>query len=397
MSASVAVIGAGAAGTASAWCLKRAGLDVTVFSHRAGATSLGSGALDLASLGARVPEPVAPLSGDVVEFARALGVWSLTAGSVVTRQGLVRGTLGRDDALLDLEPLRGGRIAVADLERDDWDASGLARSLSASAWAASSRSSFERVKIPGLRRGAERRISAYDFAALHDHPERSGWLAGLLRDASAGFDGWLLGSWLGLTPGVPARVREMVGLPLGEVTSPLAGPAGARFDAASRRLFAETGVKQREERVVRVSRSGAAWSLALGDENDERRLLEFSAVVMAVGGVAAGGITLGADPESGRNGFRLAISAPARLALDGEVADRSSSLYGPDFEATGFGPLERVGVELTSEGWVRNDAGAEVGLVAAGDCVAARPRTLLEAVNSGCAAAKTVTIHFTSH
>jgi hypothetical protein len=126
-------------------------------------------------------------------------------------------------------------------------------------------------------------------------------------------------------------------------------------------------------------------------------LLEFSAVVMAVGGVAAGGIVLGADPESGRNGFRLAISAPARLALDGEVADRSSSLYGLDFEATGFGPLERVGVELTSDGWVRSDAGAEMGLVAAGDCVSARPRTLLEAVNSGCAAAKTVTLHFTSH
>ncbi len=398
MSPSVAVIGAGAAGTASAWCLRRAGLDVTVFSHRAGATSLGAGALDFASPGARVVEPSSvALSGDALEFARALGVWCLTPGSVVTRQGLVRSTLGRDEGLLDLEQLRGRRIAVADLERDDWDAPGLARALGASAWAASTRSSFEAVRVPALRRGAERRISAYDFAALHDHPERSGWLAGLLREASPGFDGWLLGSWLGLEPGVPARVRDLVGLPLGEVTSPLAGPAGARFDAASRRLFVETGVKQREERVARVSRSGSTWSLLAGDENDERGFFEFSAVVLAVGGVAAGGIMLAADPVSGRNGFRLAISAPARLALDGEVTDRVSSLYGPDFEATGFGPLERVGVELTSEGWVRSDAGAEVGLVAAGDCASARPRTLLEAVNSGCAAARTVTLHFTSH
>ncbi len=128
----------------------------------------------------------------------------------------------------------------------------------------------------------------------------------------------------------------------------------------------------------------------------KRRSLEFSAVVLALGGVAAGGVELTADPQRGRNGFKLGLEAPARLSLDGDVADQASSLYGPDFEATGFGPLERVGVELTSEGWVRSDAGAEVGLVAAGDCVAARPRTLLEAVNSGCAAAKTVTLHIAS-
>jgi predicted NAD/FAD-dependent oxidoreductase len=155
-------------------------------------------------------------------------------------------------------------------------------------------------------------------------------------------------------------------------------------------------VKQRDERVTRVARGDECWSLSANDENDERRLLEFSAVVLAVGGVAAGGIVLDTDPESGRNGFRLGVAAEARLSLDGDASDQTSSLYGPDFEATGFGPLERVGVELTSEGWVRSDAGAQVGFVAAGDCVAARPRTLLEAVNSGCAAAKTVTLHFTT-
>jgi anaerobic glycerol-3-phosphate dehydrogenase len=396
MSVQVAVIGAGAAGAAAAWCARRAGLEVTVFSDRAGATALGSGAMDAEPPEQGSERPHAELSGDVLEFARALGVWSLGAGSVVTRQGLVRPILGRDSALLDVEPLRGRKIALADLERDDWDAVGLARSLAASAWATQTRTSFEAVRIPALRRGAERRISAYDFAALHDHPERSGWFGGLLREASAGFDAWLLGSWLGLEPGVPDRVREIVGLPLGEVTSPLGGPVGARFDAASRRLFAETGVKQRDARVVRVSRSGSGWSLLVNDENDERGLLQFSAVVLALGGVAAGGIELTADPQSGRNGFKLGLEVPARLSLDGEVAAQASSLYGPDFEATGFGPLERVGVERTSEGWVKSDAGAELGLVAAGDCVAARPRTLLEAVRSGCAAAKTVTLHFTS-
>ncbi len=307
-------------------------------------------------------KPGPALAGDVLEFAAALGIWSLGAGQVATRQGLVRATLGRDSALLDLEPLAGRKIALADVERDDWDAPGLARSLGASAWAQQTRTSFTAVRVGALRRGAERRISAYDFASLHDHPERATWLGGLLREASAGFDAWLLGSWLGLEPGVPERVREVVDLPLGEVTSPLGGPVGARFDAASRRLLAETGAKQRDERVTRVARGDECWSLSANDENDERRLLEFSAVVLAVGGVAAGGIVLDTDPESGRNGFRLGVAAEARLSLDGDASDQTSSLYGPDFEATGFGPLERVGVELTSEGWVRSDAGARSGV-----------------------------------
>jgi glycerol-3-phosphate dehydrogenase subunit B len=396
MSASIAVIGGGAAGAACAFCLRRSGFEVTVFSHRAGATSLGSGALDAVPPGTRRgDEARVELEPLVFEFARALGIWSLAPCKVATRQGLVRSTLGRDEALLDLEPLRGRHIALADVGRDDWDAPGLARSLSASAWAVETSTTFEAVEIPALRRGAERRISPYDFAALHDHPERSGWLAGLLRDASRGVDAWLLGSWLGLEPGVPARVREIAGLPVGEVTSPLGGPAGARFDAASRRLFAETGVKQREQRVARVERSGTAWSVVL-DEAEEKASLEFDAVVLAVGGVAAGGITLVTDPERGRNGFRLGLSAPARLLLDGEVAFQASSLYGADFEATGFGPLERVGIELTRENWAQSDAGAEVGLTAAGDCVAQRPRTLLEAMRSGCAAARTVTLRFSS-
>lgn len=397
MSASVGVIGAGAAGVASAWSLRRAGFEVTVFSHRAGATSLGSGAIDAWPPGSPGAAEHGTLTSDALEFAQALGVWTFRPGRVATRQGLTRATIGRDSALLDLEPLAGHKVAVADIERDEWDAPGIARALSASPWAKSTRTVFEAVKVSALRRGAERRISAYDFAALHDHPERAAWLGELLEQASAGYGAWLLGPWLGLGPGVPDQVRERVGLPVGEVTSPLGGPAGARFDAASRRLLEAVSVKRRDARVLRVSRRENRWSVEIEDDAGERQIWAFDAVVLAVGGVAAGGIALDADPERGRNGFRLSLAAPVRLSLDGEVSGQFSSLFGPNFETTGFGPLERVGVEVSSQGWVLSDAGPEIGLAAAGDCVSARPRTVFEAVRSGCAAARTVTLYLAAH
>jgi hypothetical protein len=206
-----------------------------------------------------------------------------------------------------------------------------------------------------------------------------------LRARSASFDAWLLGPWLGSDPAVAERIREHVGLPLGEVSSGPGGAAGARFDAARDRLLAEMKVKQLSTRIDRVSARGA--ELVLEGEDEE---LVTDAVVLALGGVAAGGIVLVHAPEQGRRGFRLGLEAPCRLRQDDEVASEASSLYGPSLESSGFGPLERVGIDVTGAGLVRSDDGRLRGLAAAGDCVAGRPRSLLEAVRSGCVAARTL-------
>ncbi|HVJ18732.1 MAG TPA: hypothetical protein VM686_25095, partial [Polyangiaceae bacterium] len=219
-----------------------------------------------------------------------------------------------------------------------------------------------------------------------DHPERLEWLGGLLRGARVSADAWLLGPWLGSDISVAERLRERVGLPLGESSSAPGGAAGARFDRARDRLLAETAVKRLALRVVRIERSGTEWRI-FGEHSD----LAADAVVLAVGGVAAGGVVLTQDLDTGPRGFRLALELDARVTVDGDSAGEASSLFGPDFAASGFGVLERVGVELSSEGLVRSAGGVTLpSISAAGDCVAGRPRSLLEAVRSGCAAARAV-------
>ena len=74
------------------------------------------------------------LGSELLEFSAALGVWDLvpTLRRVATLEGNVRPARGSDRALLDLERCAGKRVAVVDLERDDWDAPLLAKSFAAS-------------------------------------------------------------------------------------------------------------------------------------------------------------------------------------------------------------------------------------------------------------------------
>src|SRR5688500_19879940 len=83
----ILVIGAGAAGTACAWFLGRAGAKVTLVHDRAGATALFSGALDQEpSVHASGPLPV---DADMLEFAKVLTGWVLGARPcrIATRSG----------------------------------------------------------------------------------------------------------------------------------------------------------------------------------------------------------------------------------------------------------------------------------------------------------------------
>ncbi|MEB2311127.1 MAG: FAD-dependent oxidoreductase [Sorangiineae bacterium] len=348
----VVVVGGGVAGTAAAWLLAQEGVECVLYHERAGASALYAGAVDGDAPG-----------DELAGFAAALGLWRLGPCTVASPDGLARPALGRDAALLDLGEWAGRRVAVADVARDGWDARLVARSLG-----------LEAVPVTGLREDYERRLGDWDFAALHDEPGRAAWLAEHLARAGEGVDAWLVGPWLGTMPGVAARVTELAGKPVGETLSMLDGPAGSRFEAARDALL---GTRARRGRVTRVARDGAGFRVALEDGE----ALEAEAVVLATGGVAAGGIRL--EPplagHAGGAGFALGFDAPVTLELDGVLADRASTLHGVDFERLGRDVVERIGAVSAVE-----------GLALAGDLLAGRPRNVLEAVRSGLAAARRV-------
>jgi anaerobic glycerol-3-phosphate dehydrogenase len=389
MSARVVVIGAGFAGSAAAFAARRAGAQVTLVHDRAGTSELYSGAIDLFPWDAPADpaaERAALEHAALRDFRAGLGMWALGQRHVATRAGVVRRALGADAALLDLTPLAGRRIGVADIGRDDWDAPELAAALTTSDWAERTRTTFVPVAVNAVRLGHERRITPYDFAAFHDDPERLQSLARALSSPARPVDAWLLGPWLGLAPGTPPALRALVPVPVGEATSPMGGPAGARFELARTRLFAGLELETRRARVRNVSKRPGGWAVALetepGDPLTPNRELEANAVVIATGGIAAGGIRLRWEPGHGARGFELAYEAPVLLALDHEFLVSAGSMFGPDLEHAGLSVLERVGVAAGLDTEVIGEAAGR-RLFAAGDAVAGRARTVLGAVLDG--------------
>jgi glycerol-3-phosphate dehydrogenase subunit B len=375
----VAVVGGGVAGTAAVWQAVRRGAEVVLFHDRPGASALQSGALDGEGGEGGEGRGGQRLDADVLAFVTAFDAWSIGPSpvTIVTDAGVVRSARGADAALLDLTPLAGRRIAVADAPLAGWDADALARAATASRWARDTMTTFDAVPVEAPASAAL--LPPFDVAASFNDEAALEQLADRLRAAGGGHEAWLLGPWLGTAAHVAEAVRRRVGKPCGETTSPPGGPVGARFEASRVQLLSSLGVTERRTRAVEVVGEQGQWSLRLAEG-----VLEgpFSAVVLALGGVAAGGILL-EDPAAGARGrFRLSIDAPAHLALDGRLIDAYSTLHGVDFSASGLGGLERVGV-LADDVRV---VGAP-GLFAAGDVLAARPRTVLEAVRTGLRAA----------
>lgn len=377
---SVAIIGAGVAGTAAAFAVAQAGVRPRVFHAAAGSSALYSGALDFDAWDE--PGPNSALGAELEAFSAALEAWQLWSEPrpIATVEGGVRKGRGCDRALLDLSLCAGRRIAVVDVERDDWDAPLLSRSLAGSVWTRQTGTRFEAVPIDALRDGSERRISAYDFASLLDDPERRAAWLDLLQKCVEKPDAWLFGPWLGLAVPVAAEFAAALGVPVGETTSAVGGVAGARFESARDRLLAQCADVERV-RVTRIERCADGYRVHTGAGPGR----EFRALVLATGGVAAGGVELERSFERrGGAGFHLPFEAPVALALDGEVTEGVSSLAQIDFASRGLGSLLRVGIAANAEG----EALACPGLFVAGDALAGRPRAALEAARAGIAAAK---------
>jgi glycerol-3-phosphate dehydrogenase subunit B len=380
----LAVVGGGPAGTAAAWAARRAGVDVTVWHDRAGAAALYSGALDLDEW--EHARPDAPLDPELQAFVAAFEPWAAGAASarVATYEGVLRPARGLDTALLELGALAGHTIAVADVRASGWNARALARSLSASLWADRTGTRFEPVAVEGVVDGAEAAASCFDVAELHDDAGRIARLAERLAAARPGADAWLVGPWLGTRAGAAERLREALGKPCGETTSPPGGPAGARFEAARDALLFAIGARVIPEHVGSIERRGHRF-LPMGAASGSRTANDsgFDAIVLAVGGVASGGIVLHEGGETSGAGFRFGIDVDVPLGLDGHLLDAVSSVHGAELGAHGMGALERVGV--LAEGFAVRGA---PGLFVAGDAVAGRPRTALEAALAGILAAK---------
>ncbi len=386
----VAVVGTGVAGTAAAWYAARGEGEVVVVGSGSGSTALYSGALDWLPWERSTGEE--RLDHEVMAFATALDAWTVGSGRcrVATRAGLARPTRAIDTALLNLEPLAGRHVAVVDTPRAGWDGPSLAGALAESDWARSTRTAFVPVSVDLCAAEHERDIGDYDFAALHDDEDRLSTMAERLRTASTAHDAWLLGPWLGVSTEAAEQLRGLLDMPVGETTSAPGGPAGARFEAARDRLLDEAGTRVMPARVAAIEKAANMWTVQLENSKAGASDLVVDAVVLAVGGVAAGGIVLDEPARAFRDGssFHLSLGAPVRFEIDGGDADASSTLHGFDLERRGVGALERVGV-AADHGAVR---GAE-RLFVAGDVVAGRPRTVLEAARAGIAAGRAVLGH----
>jgi len=376
------VVGGGAAGTAAAWVAARMGVDVHLLHGRAGATEMFSGALDESE--ARSGREPAKPSGEVREFLEALGgVWVAREDSrVCTRLGVIRPVGAAQAPLLDLGRLAGGHVGVAAVPREGWDAELLAEGFADSDWARRTSTRFSAVSLPLVQHPSELRISSYDFARKLDSPDRLARLEHALASTASQFDGWLFGPWLGVETDVAERLRESLGRPLGETTSPPEGPAGARFAIARDRLLQRMGVTvhPREARALDVRDSG--WVVELGPVSSASAGLGpeqmcFDAVVLAVGGLASGGIELW-HPDPPQPDVALSVRAPVRFAADGVSLDGPSGLFGIDWQRWGAEALERIGV-VTDQASVPEAQ----ALFAAGSLLSDRPRTMLEAIRSG--------------
>jgi glycerol-3-phosphate dehydrogenase subunit B len=408
----VLILGAGIAGLAAAFRARRRGHAVSLISTGAGASALGGGAVDDVPWEERLrasrllgePMHLRALSPDVQAFSDALGLWELPAEGapvplIATAVGRLRPARGRDLALLDHASLpRGCRVLLPRIPRVGWDADAIAATLADEPVARRAGLRFEAADIPVLRYADEARIPDGDLAARHDDPARVAWLAERLREgvARAGKGGpaaVLLGSWLGARASRASDLSARVGSPVGEALLGIGSAAGLRFESAREQLLAAIGADLVIDRAAALRFEGARATVSL----TRGAALAGDAVVIAVGGLVGGGVVYAPPehaakedlPPRGAVPFALSVSVPVTFAVGAGRVDIVASMQGPELDVAAWptgthaGALEAVGIASV-------DGRVAKGVVAAGDVIAGRPRTLLEAVASGLRAADLV-------
>lgn len=416
MSRRIVIIGAGLAGLSAAFAARQRGVDVTVIAAGAGASAFAGGAVDdlpweawlSSARSLRTSLQTRAVADDVRAFSDALGLWDLPSAEapaplVATAAGRLRPARARDKGLLDLGSFGQSMVLVPRVPRAGWDADTLAVTLESEWLAQQAGLRFLPVDLPVLRFTEEARIADADLAMRHDEPARLEWLAERLREGvraargSTSISGVLLGSWLGTKQERATELSSRVGVPVGEVLVGVGSSAGLRFETARTRLLDALSVKFVAERVTALRRAGERIEVVLTD--DEASVVA-DAVVVAMGGVAAGSIVYTPpelqageqmpsriDPSFSLSVQTLDVSIP--LGWGSVRLDAGSSVFGPPLDTTAWpsggraSTLESVGIEA-SEGQVCP------GVYAAGDIVAGKRRTMLEAVAMGLRVGQTV-------
>jgi glycerol-3-phosphate dehydrogenase subunit B len=387
----VLVVGGGIAGTAAALTAARAQAEVWVVAAGPGATRFAGGALDLAPWERGAPHE--SLRADAAHVLEALAVYSLSASGalVATNHGLLRPAVAIDAALLDLGPLRGGEVWVPSAGRPSWDAGALARAWSASSEAVARGLRFVPITLPIVRHVEEHGLSDADMAALHDGAPRLDWLGQRLASVPGTHRplAIVLPPCLGVDQPRAAALSAQVGVRCGEAVSGLAGPSGMRFERARDRALDAKGIHRIAARVMAVTfESGWHARVDGGDLPTD-----YDAVVLATGGLVGGGLEYRPSasmlatelPSSAGPFLRATLEGPLVIGAHSEPLETPSSLFGaaPETHAWPFvsdGALERGGVLADADGHVD---GGPPGLYAAGDLVADRPRTWLDALSLG--------------
>lgn len=390
--ANVIVIGSGIAGTAAALAAAASGARVRLILGTSGATALSSGAVDDLPWEQMAPRMRA-LSEAEESVLSQIALYALPAEGalVATMAGTVRRARGVDRAVLDLEPLRGGTVAVPRSDHQGWDASALARAWSDAAPCRERALTFVAVDAQVTRFRDEHSLRDAEIAARHDEPSRLAWLAERLSEVKnqGEFLAMMVPPWLGIERPLAHDVSKKLGIPCGEAVVGLAGPSGARFLKARDRALAGAGVETIAGWVKRVEREADHWVVELEDGSTD----ETTAVILATGGLIGGGlryepssaILASAVPPFSRLTFRATIDAPVIIGAHGRQLDLPGSLFGAPPESlawpfTNDPLLERAGVLVGEDVRV---SGAPAGLFACGDLVADRPRAWLDALVAG--------------
>jgi glycerol-3-phosphate dehydrogenase subunit B len=381
----VIVVGAGIAGTAAVIAAARAGAAVTVLDGGTGASTLATGALDLAPWPERPREPAGAIGADARATLDALGGYVVhPAGSIlVTTAGLVRPAGGCDAALFDAAGLADGHMAVVRSSRPGWDAEALAH-----AWGPA----YTAVDASVLRFADESVLPDAELALRHDDEARVGWLGDRLRDALARaggrWSGVVLPPMLGIDRGRAQDLSRQVGARCGEPIALPGGPSGLRFERARDRALRASGAVRARLRARRLYADHAVWRV----ETEEGTSFEAHAVVVATGGLIGGGIEYApiegmrtATPRAtARPTFRLAIDSPLSIGAYGRPLDAPGSLFGVAPESTAHpfvrdAVADRAGVLAAHDGAARGAPGVFV----AGEIVADAARGWLACLASG--------------
>lgn len=377
--ADVLVIGAGVAGLAAALAARDAGASVVVIDAHAGASALAGGAWDVATDVGAAPEdvfrparsleqalvararedanhPYAKLGMDVVEAVRSahervLGALAIyrpldlrgTGVLLATDLGLPRRAATAQLAVLALDGARGGAIAVAVLRGYRYtDSAFLAASLADIADVADDDRRFGALEIEFFRRREDALLHPHEIAAIADAEDGRARLTQTLARAIAGaqHDAVLLPPVLGLrTDDVASELLAKVGVPVGEIVAPLAGPQGLRLVRRIDAVMRESGCERRSARVRAVVPHASGTTVVLDDGEE----LRGKAVVLATGKHTSGGLVT-------RGGDLREPLADLPVWVDGRVLALASSASGRDpavfFGMNPFvgGPAFRAGV-----------------------------------------------------